>query len=232
MGQENDFDLPFNTVHVWHFNQLSPALPAERLAAVLSPRESQRIDRLKQPQHKRRYLEAQAKLRVILGRYLGCPAQAIEFEYGRHGKPFLAGRELTFNLTHSGDRGLLAVARRLNLGIDLECWHELHNRDRLVERYFSEIEKKIWQTIPDTKRQDAFFRLWTCKESFMKATGRGLGLGLGRCAFDFSEPPELLQCPPEYGIPDDWSVRTIDVEAGASAALVVQGHDYDHGRTR
>lgn len=219
---QSRFDLSNRVVHVWHFDALSELVSETSLLNLLSDRERAKIARLKHPMPRKRHLHALAKLRVLLGIYLQKEPQVIEFEYGDHGKPYLSDQTIEFNLTHSGDHGLIAIADRMPLGIDLECWHQLKNREQLVRRYFSDVETEAWAALNESDKERVFFRLWTCKEAFMKATGRGLGLGLGRCAFDWNDPPRLLMCPDAYGEPDDWTVLPIQVQAGASATLVVK----------
>src|SRR6476646_10134082 len=64
---------------------------------------------------------SQQALREILSRYLDLPANELQFEANRHGKPRLASPEgeLAFNLSHSSSLALVAVARR-EVGVDVE----------------------------------------------------------------------------------------------------------------
>ena len=219
-----DFYLPPQTIHVWHFNQLSTEIPETDFVSLLNPREQARLDRLKHPQQRQRHMQAQAKLRILLSKYLNTSAQEIEFNHHEYGKPYVANQALQFNLTHSKDRGMLAVGLDITLGLDLECWHSLRNRELLINRHFAKSEQSAWSAVPNNERESTFFRLWTCKEAFMKATGRGLGLGLSRCAFDWRDSLKLIACPQEYGDPENWAVTPIAVHGGASATLVTDDH--------
>lgn len=92
---------------------------------------------------------SQWALREILGRYLALPANELQFEANRHGKPRLAipEGELAFNLSHSSSLALVAVARR-EVGVDVE-------RIR-------------------TKRPVDFYRRWADREARVKCLGTGL----------------------------------------------------------
>lgn len=86
-----------------------------------------------------------------------------------HGKPFLKSGEVYFNLSHSGDMAVCALSDT-EVGVDTE---RMKKADlRLAERFFSPEEYTFIMESADRDR--AFFRLWTLKESFVKAAGVGI----------------------------------------------------------
>ncbi|MBR2338766.1 MAG: 4'-phosphopantetheinyl transferase superfamily protein [Clostridia bacterium] len=92
---------------------------------------------------------------------------------GEHGKPFLSEYpRWHFNLSHSGDWAVCALSDA-PIGVDIE---QLRERDylRLAQRHFSPDEVGALQTLSPTQQQERFFRLWTRKESWLKAQGIGL----------------------------------------------------------
>src|SRR5262249_21906290 len=103
---------------------------------------------------------------------------AIEFSYGPRGKPSLAGRfesnSLGFNLSHSGERALLAVSRGGRLGADIEETRPIDDHTKIAERFFSAGEKTVMRALPPNESLEGFYRCWTCKEAYVKATGDGL----------------------------------------------------------
>lgn len=107
-----------------------------------------------------------------------------------------------YNLSHSGNYVLCSVEdsgeKDVKLGCDMEEIKKLHLK--LIERYFLENEKKyILEQITEEEQKAAFYRYWVLKESFMKATRRGMGLGLD--TFEIQIPqsgvPYLLRMPKE-----------------------------------
>lgn len=95
---------------------------------------------------------------------------------GEHGKPALPKEfGLYFNLSHSGDYVLCAVADR-EIGADIQR-HEKYE-ERLAERFFHSEELAYLRESEDRER--CFYDLWCLKESCIKCTGRGLGTGLER----------------------------------------------------
>lgn len=92
-----------------------------------------------------------------------------------NGKPYLVGEEkLYFNLSHSEGMVMCAIAEK-EVGCDVEKKTVL---DRgLAEYVMTEYELgRIYGLERDEKQQEMFFRYWTLKESYMKATGLGIRL--------------------------------------------------------
>jgi 4'-phosphopantetheinyl transferase len=125
-----------------------------------------------------------APVRSLLGAYLDQPGASVRIERGEHGKPRVADARLEFNLSHAGTALLLAVSRRIALGIDLES---IRRKTRpaveLARRFFTSAEARAVEALPPDRRQDTFLRLWCAKEAALKAHGRGIGFGLDRFEF-------------------------------------------------
>ncbi len=104
--------------------RLDVAPPPETYYATLSDDERNRSARFRFEPDRRRFVVAHGVLRDLLGRYLGTDPGQIRFVYNAFGKPELHpefGSRLTFNLAHSGDLALIAIARDAWVGVDVEC---------------------------------------------------------------------------------------------------------------
>jgi 4'-phosphopantetheinyl transferase len=88
-----------------------------------------------------------------------------------------------FNISHSGDWVVCAVDN-LPVGIDVEKIHDVDLN--LSARFFSEEEHKYLLSLEISKRRNSFFELWTLKESYIKADGRGLSIPLNSFSFKFA----------------------------------------------
>ena len=88
------------------------------------------------------------------------------------GKPYLAQYPgVQFNLSHSGPWGVCALSGA-PVGVDVELVRPL--RQNVARRFFTAGEQAYLEQCPERE----FFRLWTRKESFIKALGKGLTLPL------------------------------------------------------
>jgi len=216
-------------IHVWHLNLAAMPAELEGFWSVLDPAERRRCEQFRSEVHKQRFTVTQGALRGLLSGYLGIAPHAVRFERNEHGKPRLAGTEpdrgLVFNVSHSGDRALFAVGADVALGVDLEVRRPLTHVDGLVERCFAPSESDYWRSLPPSRRLAAFFDVWTCKEAFIKAVGRGLGLGLTRCVLAPGDNPRWKTIPPCCGAPDEWSLRDLDLGETISAALCARTPD-------
>ena len=189
------FYLADGEIHVWLANLTLPEDRLATLAATLTVDEQERATRFRFPEHRDRFIAARGGLRELLGAYLGDPAAALRFRQGARGKPALAGEAtgLHFNLSHSGDRVLYAVARR-EVGVDLEAMDRRVDEAAVAERVCTVREWTAFQALPAERQRDAFFACWTRKEAVAKAIGEGLASGLntlddvfsGRCSVGWS----------------------------------------------
>ncbi len=196
------------------------------LESLLDPDERERARRFAFADDRRRYQMAHAALRLVLGHCLDEDPHALRFERGRHGKPRLARHlsDLEFNLSHSGERGLIAVARR-DVGIDIEVHRPDVEIEKLAALVLSTAEQCAFNGLPGGSRRAAFYRAWARKESFVKAIGEGLTCPLD--SFDVSLEDEvasaLLACRHPRVAASEWTMVPIDVGRGAAAALTVSG---------
>ena len=132
------------------------------------------------------FLATRALLRAVLAHYTGLGAQALLFALGEYGKPFLsnAPAPLHFNLSHCNDLAVLAVSVQGEVGVDIET---ASARDylKIAERYFHCAELQALHACTITERERLFYKLWTLKEAFFKATGGGISSGLNKICFQF-----------------------------------------------
>ena len=112
----------------------------------------------------------------ILGRYLGMPAEALEFGVHPGGKPFLRhpARTLEFNQSHSSGAALVAVATGLAVGIDIEAQRTVRDPLRLARRALPGKETELLAALRPEARGHRFLDLWTQMEARQKAVGRGI----------------------------------------------------------
>lgn len=143
-----------------------------RLYSAMPPYRKEKIDALRFDRDKRLSLGAGAALQKALSD-LGEPMLRVAF--GEHGKPYFPDRpDLQYNLSHSGTRVLCALSDA-PIGCDVEKIASAQMR--VAKRFFSPKETALLEAQEDPAAQKALFcRIWTLKESFMKATGRGLSL--------------------------------------------------------
>jgi 4'-phosphopantetheinyl transferase len=161
---------------------------------------------------------------MVLARYVSAPPGDLQFTYNDWGKPELAGKDLQFNVAHSGGIALLAVTRAGVVGIDIERIRPNVTDDRIAERFFAPEEVEALRALEPSDRHEAFFRCWTRKEAFVKARGRGLSLALDRFVVSLAphEAPALLQTKDEPAEAAEWSLHNLDPCMGYVAALAAR----------
>src|SRR5262249_50978106 len=120
----------------------------------------------------------------------------------------------------------IAVTRGREVGVDLERVRAEVATEEIAARYFSAREVRTLMALPPPLRPDAFFRCWTRKEAYLKATGAGLSLDLNR--FDVSlkpgEPAALLATRDDPAEVRRWSLEHLVPGPGFVGALAAEGH--------
>jgi 4'-phosphopantetheinyl transferase len=217
-------DLASGTIHCWHFDLDDRVDGHEDLLNALGDDVPEQSAAPSHPVARRRSLLSRALLRTLVGRYLDVEPRSIELATGPHGKPRLRGSDgshgLVFNASHTGRKGVLALAFDGDLGIDVEDWRRVGNVAGLLRRCFADSERAHWESLEPSCQQAELFRFWTLKEAYCKAVGRGLALGLKRCVFDCTgSHPRLTKQPADCGDPEDWHFAELAMPAGTSGAV-------------
>lgn len=164
-------------------------------------------------------------LLALLAGYLGIAPEAVQLVAGEHGRPALDpghGGALDFNWTHSGEQALVAVARGITPGIDLELRRTRARTLEIAQRFFTAEEAAWLGTLDENARPAAFLELWTAREAVLKAMGRGLAFGLDRLAFRCDANGLALQRL-DGEDPAAWQLQRLDVGDEAFAALAWRG---------
>ncbi len=212
-------------IHVWR-----AALDnAADLRGLLSADELARAARFHFERDSARFIAMRGVLRSILGIYTSVPPVQLKFRYAARGKPSLADnpRDVRFNLSHSHDLALIAVALGCELGVDVEYIKDSTAGPEIAERFFSRAEVVALRALPKALRRDAFFAGWTRKEAYIKATGMGLFAELDRFTVSLApdEPAALLRVAGAAAEASRWSLFELNPGEGYAGALAVEGRD-------
>ena len=159
---------PPNEVQLWRWDLDAPGAGGEADRAILSAAEQARADRFIVAQGTRRYTAGRAQMRRVLAAATGLSPAGLPLAAGDNGKPFLPGGP-EFNLSHSGDAALFALAA-FPVGVDVERCRPVQKG--VAELVFTPAEQAEWAA--SGWAEAAFYRRWTRKEAVLKALGGSL----------------------------------------------------------
>lgn len=229
----NAIPLTANRVHVHCAHLERHAEETARLHEILSDDERERAARFRFEIHRRRFIVARGVLRQSLTEYLGIAPAEIRFSYGARGKPAISGSSLQFNVSHSEELAVYAFAWDTPLGVDVEHVRPLQDLEGIAQRFFSASEWTLIEAKPPEERVEAFFRCWTRKEAYIKATGDGLSYPLNEFDVSVNGPAQMLSIGGDSAEASQWSMHDIAVPPGYLAALAFRGTGFDiRDRTR
>lgn len=178
-------ERPGRALHLWRIDLTTPTEEGGA-STPLSSDERERAAKFRSAPARERFERSRIALRRILSAYVGVAPAALAFEYGEAGKPRLRtggsnpDPQLSFNISHSGDLALCAVAETGEVGVDIESLRPLSDVARLARRHFSPAELQSLPTSTTDETLSGFFRIWTRKEAMLKAAGFGLSRPLER----------------------------------------------------
>lgn len=183
--------------------------------ATLAADEQARSERFRYGRDRRRFVVARSALRRTLAQYLGVPPNRIGFATNAFGKPSLRpgfGARLGFNLSHSADLAVIAVALGADVGVDVERVHRETDgippaHAEVARQFFSAAEQAHLAELPPARRARAFLQAWTLREAYLKARGEGLT----------DEPVEWR---------GRWTFFPLRPTPDSVGALAVQGHGW------
>jgi len=221
-----NLDLQPQHVDVWRVSLNVEPDSVKQMESTLSADETERASRFQFDKDKHRFLVARGSLRDVLSRYLGCQPNQPIFSISKYGKPALDNYKMEFNVSHSGDFALIAVAQDRRVGVDIEKVRQGISSFVIAKQYFSKAEVDELQSLPLEQRETAFFACWSRKEAYIKAHGLGLSLPLE--SFDVSlapnEPAIIRATRPDEKEATRWTLMSFEVNADYGSAVAVEGH--------
>jgi 4'-phosphopantetheinyl transferase len=210
-------------VHVW---RLTLDHPVQLYLDLLQPEEIARANRFHFERDRKHFVIARGFLRRLLGSYLQTDPKQLQFSYGAYGKPALDGEfrgsTLRFNLSHSHGVALYALTEGREIGVDVEHERADFAGKDIAERFFSPLEVEVLCGLAEDDRVAGFFRCWTRKEAYIKATGRGLSQPLD--GFDVTLEPgdDVALLRTDDGSTERWRLVNVAVGPGYAGALAVE----------
>lgn len=202
-------------MHVWRIRLDQQLAVMCLLWEMLSDDERARAAQFRFARDRDRFIVAHAALRSILSGYLGIAPSSVRFRTSAYGKPAIDGTPfLRFNLSHSGDLALCAIAGEREVGVDIEQIRSDLDWEGLARRFFSAEEVAALEALDPGDRLEGFIRCWTRKEAYLKARGEGLALPLD----SFSVLPA-----PDPSIAERWQIVDLTPAPAYVAALAVEG---------
>lgn len=218
--------------------------PDEFDVEVLSKDEIARGSRLIMEEKRLRWIRCRAALRQILATYLEVSPKSIQFEYDRHGKPWLVTSPFAtrvpiyFNLSHSEGHALLGIGEGFLVGVDIEIITRRFDAQAIAGQLLTDSELESWKLLADLERPKALLDAWACKEAILKAFGVGILAGtkkvvlprfpLPKASFTLVHidrnlerdiDPRTLQIP-QFSLHEEaWRLSLLELPSGGSAAV-------------
>lgn len=217
-------ELPAGAVHLWQKELDGSTTEVMACFELLSSDERERAQRFRVERPRTAFILTRGTLRMMLAHYLGSQPREIRFRYEGNGKPLLDGdNNLFFNVSHTDGLALLAFTRGHQLGVDVEKVNSNTDVERLAERFFSERECRALGQLSGNRLREAFFRIWTRKEAYIKATGEGLSLPLDQFEVSIAagDRDALRATRPDAGEAERWTVSDVAIRPGYAAAVAV-----------
>jgi 4'-phosphopantetheinyl transferase len=141
--------------------------------SILDKDRVERILKFKFKEDRYRALMSDILSGYLICDYLNIKMKDILISRNEYGKPYLENKDIFFNNSHSGKWVVCGISK-YEVGIDVE---KIKNIDINIAKRFFHKDEYLY-LLKNENKKDFFYKLWTLKESFIKADGRGLSLGL------------------------------------------------------
>ena len=155
-----DLRLSSEFIDIWHTRLDLSARDIEYYADMLCAEEKQRVDKFRFSNKRHEYIITRGLLRKVLAQTLDTDPHSFQFEYAGHGKPYLTeqwqDKTVSFNVSHSGNRALVAVTLERTIGVDIEVIRTEVEFENLSKRFFLQTNHHLWKNT----------RIKTCQRHF------------------------------------------------------------------
>jgi len=235
-GRKGALRIAARSVHVWSFFLDTSAACREQCVQTLSPAERARAARFVHARSRDDFTVAHGILRLLLARYTGLPAHKLAFFAGPRGKPTLARPSdtdahsaVSFNMSHSHGRALIAVSDGREVGIDVERLNPDVQALAIARRYFCASELAAIEGAASGAQAQSFFRYWVAKEAVLKGQGIGLKFPIDGFEVQFeARGPNARVCTfADSRLAHDWRIRMLPIDGDWMGAVAVRGDDWN-----
>ncbi|ACB51895.1 4'-phosphopantetheinyl transferase [Crocosphaera subtropica ATCC 51142] len=186
-------------VHIWKTNLEQLSIDFQNSFNLLNEEEKIKAQRFHFEKHQKRFTLARSSLKKILSFYLSISPQDIKFQYSDYGKPKIIDKinliNLQFNVSHSEDIAIYGVTCDYFIGVDVEYIRPMPEAENLAKRFFSQKEYQQIRGLSSEEKNREFFKLWTGKEAYLKAIGKGIGGGLEKVEISTHKPIKFINLP-------------------------------------
>lgn len=182
-----------------------------RYQSLLNENERSQHKRFYFEKHRHQYLVTRALVRSVLSLYEESIApEQWQFRKNKYGKPYIGNIDLVtplrYNLSHTDKLIVMAVTLNQEIGVDVEYLSRLGMTVDIANEFFSPLEAKQLQSLPEDQKINRFFDLWTLKEAYIKACGMGLSIPLDHFRYSFSPEGKISIdfIPERNDLPELW----------------------------
>ncbi|MBI1248548.1 4'-phosphopantetheinyl transferase superfamily protein [bacterium] len=207
-------EIGSSDLHLWRISADDGLPYVDRLHKSLSEAEQLRASKFFRDEHAQQFVIYHAGLRDILARYLGVAPIEITYQASSFGKPnVISGQagQLKFNLTHSSQLAVVAVAVDAEVGVDIEEVRKIRSFASMIDRCLSDAERKDICVHQEADRHRQFLRFWTHKEAYLKTIGVGLQAPLDRVTVDLQAPDSRKVVNHFHVFPKEPTVRLMEL---------------------
>lgn len=220
-------NLAENEIHIWYGNTALTKDFIPKYYNLLSLDEKEKAKKFRFEKDANQFICCRSLLRILSAHYLNTVPKSINFSYGKYNKPdYNPSKSLKFNVSHSGDYGMIGFALNSEIGVDVEKIKSNFDAFDIAQNFFSELEIKALKNIDIKESKEAFFRCWTRKEGFIKAKSKGLSFPLDAfsVSLDSDSSAELLETKWNHGEKKIWSLYSFKPAEEYISAICVNHH--------
>lgn len=221
-------------IHLWWLPLKLNSIQQENALTLLSDIQLDRYHRRKTAEKKESYLAGRYYLLNLLSRYAEIPADEVLLSYTRLNKPYLTNKEhdIQFNFTDTNitsldhdpkvsSYGLFAFCKKHSIGVDIESLDRQANFAAIsADRYSKEEQQYVTNKDGEINNQRCL-ALWTRKEAFGKAIGKGINFKMN--ALNLNSPDSFELNFNSHG--DDWRQQQIQLTENVISCVTHQSHD-------
>ncbi len=176
-----------------------------KLKTYLTKKEKEKLAKYQQKKDKENFLIARFLLKNFIAQKNNIKIKDIIINTDNCNRPYLCKPALSwdFNISHSGAWVVMALSNESKVGIDVEKIKTLDLT--LSQNYFSLSEQKYLKKQKKENRLNAFFYIWTLKEAYLKALGKGLYFPLNNFSWEDKK--------------DEWQFSCFDIDPNYKLSL-------------